>query len=133
MTDEERRKIKGIMCGIRYEFGNVGIFHALEMLDACDMERNDAEDLYWAEEKMDRKLFAPSSASPRTYFFTEKGDTDFSDALMIMERCFRKYLEDAGLGEFKKIKLNISPTDFVYQDEYQFAIKEDHYQQLIKI
>lgn len=126
------------MRGIRYEFGGTGIFHALKMLDACDMDRDDANDLAWAEECFDRELHAidPSkdigSDCALTFFFTDKGKYDFKEQLDVIEYCFIQYLEDAGLGEFQQVDLDIDAANIIYQDEYQFAIKKDRYQQLIK-
>ena len=125
------------MHGTRYEFGNTGIFHALSLLDDCDMDRDDANDLAWAEECFDRELHAVDPSKEigadcaLTFFFTNKGVYDFKEQLDVMEYCFVQYLEDAGLGEFKQVDLDIDAGNIVYQDEHQFAIKKDYYDQLI--
>ncbi len=130
------------MHGTRYEFGNTGIFHALGLFDDCDMDWDDANDLAWAEECFDRELHAidPSkdidADCALTFFFTDKGMHDFKEQLDVMEYCFvqyLQYLEDAGHGEFKQFDLDIDAADIVYQDEYQFAIRKDRYDQLIKM
>ena len=125
------------MHGTRYEFGNTGIFHALSLFDDCDMDWDDSNDLAWAEECFDRELHAVDPSKEigadcaLTFFFTDKGRHVFKEQLDVMEYCFVQYLENAGLGEFKQVDLDIDATDVVYQDEYQFAITKDRYQQIM--
>ncbi len=126
------------MHGIRYEFGNTGIFHALGLFDDCDMDWDDANDLAWAEECFDRELHAIDPSKDigadyaLTFFFTDKSVHEFKEQLDVMKYCFIQYLEDAGLGEFKQFDLNIDAADIVYQDEYQFAIRQERYNQIVR-
>ena len=118
------------MKGTRFEFGDVGIFHALNELENCDMSLGDEFDLEWAERQFEEDLNVPDMLAPgnkiktRSYF-TEEGMTAFKEAIDILYNLFVTYMEDAGLGEISEITEEIPDDLIVYKDDYQFLIAYD--------
>lgn len=108
----------------RYEFGGTGIFHAIDLLYDCDMERADAEDLERSEYILDRDLQCPDIdwkdvRSEFRCWFTEKGITVFREELDIMAYLYRKYPESTGMGEMRIVQKEIAEQSIVYQDDFQ--------------
>lgn len=117
------------MLGKRMEFGGTGIFHALNLLESCDMEKADEEDYEWAERKFEEYLpvpdiFAPAYATKGISFFTEYGYKFFKEAIDILSNLFIDYCEEAGLGELSEISMEIPDEMIVFKDEHQFVILE---------
>ncbi len=92
------------MKATRFEFGGTGIFCALELLEACKLNKQDKKDLKYAESQFDRVLDIPTILAPgnnvktRSYF-TVEGLKAFSHELDILYNLFEKYCTDAGFGE----------------------------------
>lgn len=111
----------------RYEFGGTGIFHALNLLNDCDIERADKEDLIVAESIFDMLLPFPNvgnNEKKTICYFTEKGVSKFRKELDTILYMFSHYLEDAGCGEIDVIKKE--NLHIVYEDEWQVvAVAED--------
>lgn len=116
------------MEGTRYEFGGTGMFHALELLEACKLKKKDIEDYKYAKNIFERDLDVPTILAPgnkvktRSYF-TPEGLEAFSLELDILYNLFEKYCTAAGFGEMEEIKEDISQDTIIYQDEYQILVK----------
>jgi len=109
----------------RFEFGGVGIFHAIDLLLECDMERNDWEYLDWAYNKFENELIVPDASvveGTRSYF-TEQGLNHFSEPLVVFVSLFQKYLEEAGIGELFVEHRNIYDDEIAYSDNFQILIQ----------
>lgn len=116
------------MEGTRYEFGGTGMFHALELLEACKLNKKDIKDYKYAKDVFKRDLDVPTILTPgnnvktRSYF-TAEGLNAFSHELGILYNLFEKYCANAGFGEMEEIKEDISQDNIIYQDEYQILVK----------
>jgi hypothetical protein len=116
-----------IVNATRYTFDGVGIFHAIDLLLECDMERNDREDLDWACNKFENELIVPDASvveGTRSYF-TEQGLDHFSEPLVVFVSLFQKYLEEAGIGELSVEHRNVPDDKIAYSDNFQILTKNN--------
>ena len=118
------------MRATRFEFGNTGLFHALDLLDECDMERNDAEDYEYAKREFENDLDIPDILNPKyniktQSFFTDLGLDAFKTPIDILCNLFIKYAENTGLGKLKEITKDITENTIIYKDDYQIIIQQN--------
>lgn len=114
----------------RFEFGGTGIFHALDVLENCEMERADEEELYDAERELEEFLPIPDAISAEynrgvkmIFFFKQKGLEKFKEPLESLVFLFKQFPENDGLGELNEIELELPEDIIYYQDEYQAVAK----------
>lgn len=109
----------------RYEFDDVGMFHILSLLEDCDMERPDAEELGGIEAVFEKELPHPNLAWTKDMqcWFTESGAARFRTELQIFMDLVTKYLEEAGIGELY-IRKEQPAGQIVYQDDWQIVIQK---------
>ena len=93
----------------RYEFDDVGMFHILSLLEDCDMERPDAEELEGIEAVFEKELPHPNLS--------------WTTELQIFRDLVTKYLEEAGIGELY-IRKEQPAGQIVYQDDWQIVIQK---------
>ena len=113
----------------RFEFGEVGFFHAIDLLhESPDLSEEERRELAWAEKEFQTCLEEPPVLSqkkdnPRDWycFFTPEGLERFKDCLDIMWNLFYN-LEEAGLGDIVEINVDSSSFEVVWQDEYQAVV-----------
>lgn len=112
----------------RYEFGGIGIFHALDILENMPMEKSDEEDLRWAEREFDKHLEIPSIKTDLdgnkdfVSYFTREGLETFSECLDILVNLFYQ-AEDIGLGMLEEKKIDSSELVILYKDKNQVIAK----------
>ena len=116
----------------RYEFDGIGIFHAIDLLECCQMEKKDINLLEETVKKFNKKLPLPSTFKDNKKihfisFFTEQGLVDFAILLKNLSDLFIKYCETAGFGEINKTVYCIPKNMIEYQDNYQILISEVNY------
>ncbi len=125
------------MKGTRFEFGGVGLFHAEELIESCDLERADAEDLEWAETIFEQDLPIPDALYKDRInaisFFTDKGLETFDEPLDALHTLFVTYCEDAGLGEWVRKEFEIPENMIIYQDEHQFLVRTEDFEKLQQV
>ena len=115
----------------RYEFGGIGIFHALEVIEELPMSKADEDDLLWAEKEFDKCLEIPSVSADLggenkfISYFTPNGEKNFSDCLDIVLNLFYQ-AEDAGLGILEKKEIDSSELSILYQDDNQVIANACH-------
>lgn len=115
----------------RYEFGDTGIFHSLQLLDGINMEITDKEEFKEADNNFEKNLpcpppllFSESNQLRTKSYFTEKGVKRFQKDIDTYIYLFEKYLVPSGIGEISISKIpNAKKKDIVYQDEYQTVIR----------
>ena len=105
----------------RFEFGDVGIFHAMDILEECEMEFSDQEDLEWAQRQFEEFLFCPRPSEPWIFYFTEEGLEKFKEPLETILNLFKNAAEEAGLGTLNETEVDIPNTLICYNDRYQVA------------
>ena len=118
------------MVGTRFEFGGTGIFHALNVLENCEMSLQDEMDYDWATTMLERDLqvpeiLAPGNKTKTRSYFTQEGMDAFKEEIDVLYNLFQNYAEGAGLGELEEIIKDIRPEDIIYRDEYQILTKEE--------
>lgn len=109
---------------IRYEFNGTGMFHSLPLLEDCDMERADAEELEKIEYIFENELPHPDVEWDKNTkcWFKEEGDARFAFELESLQELFRIYLEYAGLGTLT-IKEDDPVGDIIYEDAWQVVVR----------
>ena len=119
----------------RYEFDGTGIFHAIDLLESCQMGKKDVNLLEETVKTFNQKLPLPSIFKDNKKihfmsFFTEYALVDFAILLKNLSDLFIKYCETAGFGEINKTVYYIPKNMIEYQDNYQILISEDNYSHL---
>lgn len=108
----------------RYEFSGTGIFHILPLLEDCDMEQRDAEELELIERIFEEALPHPEIEWNKDLqcWFTEQGKERFKEELETFLFLTEKYLESSGLGTLEVKKDNMNEQTTVYRDCWQVVI-----------
>lgn len=120
----KRRRQVGHQQLTRFEFGGTGMFHILNLLEDCDLENKDAEELERIEYIFEKDLPHPDInwSKDMHCWFTSEGVTRFRDELEAFAYLVYLYLEGAGFGTFD-IRKGKPDGDIVYRDEYQVVVK----------
>ena len=109
----------------RFEFGEVGFFHAMDLLgDLTDEEKTSVKRV---ESEFDKVLSIPDvflqTKQKNLYsFFTPKGLDRFENCMNVLLRLFRR-VEDSGIGELADIEIASESARIVYQDGYQAVVE----------
>lgn len=108
----------------RYEFSGTGIFHILPLLEDCDMEQKDAEELELIERIFEEALPHPEIEWNKDLqcWFTEQGKKRFEEELYMFLALVEKYLESPGLGTLEIRRDKPDENMIVYQDRWQVVI-----------
>ena len=113
----------------RFEFGEVGFFHATDLLhESPDLSEEERRDLEWAEKEFQVCLEEPScfleeeNPRERYCFFTPEGLERFKDCLDIMCNLFYE-LEEAGLGEVVEMEVDSDSARVIWQDDFQAVVR----------
>ena len=105
----------------RYEFGDTGIFQAMNILYDMELSQREVISLVQTENQFNTLLTIPDifDQQKSVYsFFTSKGLDYFKKPLHSLLKLYKK-AENIGFGEIVEISVDKSNLNVVYEDEFQ--------------